>query len=538
MKRSLIFLTFILSAIILVACGPSVKEARAEVSETITSGTLLFRIRIVDPDSEVTSPVVIKLKGSGFEKEFTEAEIFTVQKEFKFDNLTPSQKYTLTVYAKKDDKDVQLFKKEYETNEFGTSDENPILIGTVDEFLAITDVSKFYKQTADLDFGDRSIAPLFKSSNGFKGGYDGDGFVIKNINIVDAEHVENIYLSVFGYVNTGKIHNLVFDNIRIDNSAKPVQNSSYVSIVVSKTASTSAILDNITVKNSTLTIKHNQRLGSNGLERSSISRNLYTGIVLASGQGTVTNISVENSKVDVVMPEVNIAISSANYLYIGGIVGLLEENRAIKVDNLYADVDIDLTINGTQKENKAGLIYVGGLLGAHLGNSNISSPASTGWISTGTIDINYQTYEGTEEEPDKGTQDLTAFRVGGLVGHANVAIDQAYSAIAINFTANQIKSSNIDIATTVGYTMYFAKRVISNGTVSITVSTEITAELFASLYGIKKPWSQLNQEIKTIESEVLVNGVAYENLHEVIALADIHEVIDSEWILKIITEKV
>ena len=88
-----------------------------------------------------------------------------------------------------------------------TSD--PYLIATPENLAWIAsdagDLNKVYKQTADLDLGNKPWTPIGNSSKKFTGSYDGDGFVINNLYYSDSS-AQNVGL--FGYISGATLTNI------------------------------------------------------------------------------------------------------------------------------------------------------------------------------------------------------------------------------------------------------------------------------------------------------------------------------------------
>src|SRR5690554_2890244 len=301
MKRIVSLITITLLTLILVACGDSQssnQSVRVTVPNiTVRSVSLELRITITDVDKLLTEEsVVLTLSGpNGFEQKVEDLTT-TTNERIEFEGLTASTKYEFTVKGEVNGSERSLYRASYETGAIGEFEENPILISTVEEFLEMRGTNQegkhrlYYKQTEDLDFEGASLQSIFSSGRSFSGGYDGDGFAITNLSISDRADVNRAYPSIFGYVSSAKIQNMVLDNVIFDNTVAEnaiYTGSLYVGLLASKISTNNAIIENITIQNSGITVKHNTSGSTN--------RNTYVGLLVGSAQGTIRNITIEDS---------------------------------------------------------------------------------------------------------------------------------------------------------------------------------------------------------------------------------------------------
>lgn len=108
------------------------------------------------------------------------------------------------------------------------TEQNPYTIGTVDDLMTLAKrvesgdrlTGKIVRQTADINFSDLKgmYYPIGDKTNYFDGTYDGNGKVIRNMNITRGS---NQYTGLFGYVGAnGYIHDVNIINGRISTSGK------------------------------------------------------------------------------------------------------------------------------------------------------------------------------------------------------------------------------------------------------------------------------------------------------------------------------
>jgi hypothetical protein len=79
----------------------------------------------------------------------------------------------------------------------GTSSD-PYLIEDAQDLCNISNMSAYYKMTADIDMSSVSFTPIGTSSSAFKGTFDGDGHEIKNLSI-SASDSSFAAVGLFGY---------------------------------------------------------------------------------------------------------------------------------------------------------------------------------------------------------------------------------------------------------------------------------------------------------------------------------------------------
>src|SRR5690606_30695400 len=251
----------------------------------------------------------------------------------------------------------------FETLAQGDTQEDPLFISTPEKFQALGDKDsgnhkRHFKLTADLDFEGAEFTPLFTSGTPFTGSVDGDGHTIKNLKITVKANVNRSYLSIFGYASRATIKNINFENILIDNNEQPYTGIHYVGVVVSKVSNNDFVMENITIDNASITIRHN-------INQSALNRNLYAGLVGGSLQGKLANITVTNSELNITQNAVNGTYKGNDAAtagtYVGGIAGLIEQDKGISINKLAViDSTIDVYVNQDKKALGGGLVFVGG----------------------------------------------------------------------------------------------------------------------------------------------------------------------------------
>jgi len=71
------------------------------------------------------------------------------------------------------------------------------------------------KQTANIDFNGKFISPIGTENHPFKGTYDGQGYVIKNLKLIYGDTEIGTNVGLFGYTDGATIKNLTLDNCSV-----------------------------------------------------------------------------------------------------------------------------------------------------------------------------------------------------------------------------------------------------------------------------------------------------------------------------------
>lgn len=526
MKKILSIMSMTLLTLILVACGGTQttnKSVRVSVPMSdIKSVSMELRLTVTDPEELLTADsIVLTLTGPEDFEQIFDGENTMSNEKFLFENLTASTKYEFRVHGEVDGKNQLLFSNSYSTAKIGEFEENPILIESVEDFKNMRGTNQdgkhrlYYKQTKDLDFEGESLQAIFSSGRSFSGGYDGNGFAIKNLSISERADVNRAYPSIFGYVSSAKIENMVLDNVSFDNTIADnavYSGSLYVSLLVSKISTNNAIINNITVKNSSINVEHN----TGG---SSTNRNTYVGLILGSGQGTITNINIENSTVNANIAGINTTTTATEGTFIGGAIGLVELERAKKIENLFVDVELSVNLTQHRSNSSKGNLYLGGVIGSHRGYVDVN-----GIVFSGSLLFEYTAHEDSEF--------LDTFMIGGLIGQVKKgSLYNAYvtGAVTTNFASTVGEAF---IATTIGLSDFSGNMIVAASTLTVT-GLEVEGEALGfvySLYNFSRPqhWSP-NEFLRTNDAKVIFNTVDEDlTVIETITTAELINYFDNE----------
>ncbi len=544
--KKLLSLMILAVVTLLSACNPTEElkfnNARVTVtSYSTTTNSVTFKATLADPEDELDELVLKVVVSSETDNDEQLVPVSKNQiKTITFENLERETTYLVEIFAEKDGNELRLYTNEASkvtTLAQGDTSADPLEVSTVAEFKAMNN-KKYYVQTANLDFEGESMNPLFTSGTPFTGGYDGAGFTISNININDSTHVNRSYLSIFGYVSKSYIKNVTFDNVHIDNTARPYSGIQYVGLVVSKVSNNEFLMENVSITNSSITFQHNVASfdsgsvipveeptspvsGSRWFDESTdllythdgtnwnegvaipttkpqipaagdqwfdkdtdrlhkatrtINRNLYLGLVGGSLQGSLNNITVDGSSIDLTQRGINGAYSGSDVAtsgsYVGGLFGLIEQDKGFNIKQLsVTDTTINVNIGQDIKGLGEGSLYVGGLIGAYRSDLALNEV-----ISRAHINVNYVKHAETES-----TKQDTVY-VAGLVGvltKANIN-DAIYSGDINVQLSNPIKKVYLGQIT--AYATKSGQRLVVGGTLVMATTTDVQVGYLAAPY--------------------------------------------------------
>lgn len=410
MKRILSIIVIVLFAFVLFACKDDAGKVKATLSNLdVTLDLVSFKITIEDPEEEITGAITLSLYDSN-EKLVHNKDIADLAEldSYSIGGLNNEITYTLKLVATIGRKSVVLIDKEIILASSAT-----VHITTKEEFLAMSNNrSGNYVLDNDIDFENTVFTTPFTSP--FSGTFDGQGHTVKNV--VFDRIIQ--YTGIFGYISSGVVKNVNFDNIQMGTSETPLvmSTSSRVGIISGYLASSTGRIENINITNS-------------GIYYSTSSTvQAYVGGIVGESRGQIDTVTLDTTVV---------SVKSTSYgrIRVGGAVGLLGEDAQLK--NIISHAEIDVEIAGSNIKDRENInLNVGGVIGFHNAknvNRSVENIVSTGDI---TVDIDYGTIAGT-------TKGSYSVYVGGLAGIAYSNINQAiYSgSITVNHEKNENETS-------------------------------------------------------------------------------------------------
>ncbi|MFA5692425.1 MAG: hypothetical protein WC907_02315 [Acholeplasmataceae bacterium] len=527
MKKTISILSFSL-ILFLIGCNTTVKtNLRAYITNMSAKSTeVTFKVEVRDPDGELDSnefKVVLSHEDDIKEEETTLSK--GQLKTFTFQDLKRDTKYEIEVFGTKDEKLVSLTissNKTFETLKQGDVKEDPLILTTTEEFLAMN-AKKHYKLGADLDFLDESFTPLFTSGTPFTGSFDGDDHTIKNIQMTSSKDVNKPYLSIFGYASNSTIKNTNFDNIHINNDENSYTGIHYVGLIVSKVSNNNFELTNITIKNSSLTIKHN-------INNITTNRNLYVGLLGGSVQGKIANIDIIDSELKVTQLGLNGRYAGTDIAttgtYVGGAVGLVESDKGFGISKISViDTEVEVIINQDKPGKGSGDLYVGGVFGANRSDRKFSEV-----ISNTKITITHTNDEETEEEK------LDNIFIGGISATIKPNSENLYyyGEIKVDLTT---KIKNVYASLITPITNKSSTYVLASGNITINTLDEdnkTSTTLGVYYYRNNEKWTSYDENVKVYNNPTITVDESPFDLSSYEVVTDISDYIQSEYLLSFI----
>ena len=205
------------------------------------------------------------------------------------------------------------------------------------------------------DLGSRSIVsnwnPIGTSENPFTGIFDGKGYTIKNLALVEEVAKEGkAYIGFFGYAKDATIKNVTFENVYINIPCLDIDHSQgHIGAVAGSLEGTSTI-ENVTVKGD-ITVYATQT--ANGASR----------VAVIAGGNSYGNVTMKN--VHVIANEGSSLIANNNT---GALAGQLQGKMVF--ENCSSNIDVT-----------ANKFFAGGLVGIAAGDSYIKNCHTSGDIA-------------------------------------------------------------------------------------------------------------------------------------------------------------
>ena len=193
--------------------------------------------------------------------------------------------------------------------------------------------------------------PIGTSEKPFSGTFDGKGYTIKNLALVETEAKEGkAYIGFFGYAKDAIIKNVTFENVNINVPCLDIDHSQgHIGAVAGSLEGTSTIKD-VTVKGD---IKVYATQDANGASR----------VAVVAGGNSYGNVTMNN--VHVIADEGSYLIANNNT---GALAGQLQGKMVFE----NCSSNIDVTVNK---------FFAGGLVGIAAGDSYIKNCHTTGNVS-------------------------------------------------------------------------------------------------------------------------------------------------------------
>ena len=250
---------------------------------------------------------------------------------------------------------------EHEVDENGTKS---VAVDSVDDLATIAEQINNGELSADTNIvlnGDIDLnatrstesnwTPIGTSEQPFTGTFDGKGFTIKNLTLVEDEAKEGkAYIGFFGYAKDATIKNITFENVNINIHCLDIDHSQgHIGAVAGSLEGTSTI-ENVTVKGD---IKVEATTTANGASR----------VAVVAGGNSYGNVTMKN---------VHVVANEGSYLKANNNVGALAGQLQGK--SVFENCSSNIEVTGTK-------FFAGGLIGIAAGDQLFKNCHTTGDVT-------------------------------------------------------------------------------------------------------------------------------------------------------------
>lgn len=193
--------------------------------------------------------------------------------------------------------------------------------------------------------------PIGTPEKPYKGIFDGNGYTIKNLSIVETEGKEDkAYIGFFGYAKDATIKNVTFENVNLNIACLDIDHSQGHIGAVAGSLEGNSTIENVTVKGD---IKVEATFDANGASR----------VAVVAGGNSYGNVTMKN---------VHVIANEGSYLKANNNVGALAgQLQGISVfENCSSNIDV------TGKK-----FFAGGIIGLAAGNQTFINCHTTGDVA-------------------------------------------------------------------------------------------------------------------------------------------------------------
>ena len=253
----------------------------------------------------------------------------------------------------------------------------------------------------------------------FTGVFNGKGYTIKNLNLVETEAKEGkAYIGFFGYAKNATIKNVTFENVNVNVACLDIDHSQgHIGAVAGSLEGTSTI-ENVTVKGN-ITVEST---------------------VTANGASRVAVVAGGNAFGDVTMKNVHVIANEGSYLKANNNVGALAGQLQGK--NVFENCSSNIDVTGTK-------FFAGGIIGLAAGDSQFTDCHTTGnvAVTAGREGRNHDQY-----------------RVGGIAGGWADGATKVCTLTDCSYTGTiSGKNSDGSVASPLDYLGYVGRGYTLNG---------------------------------------------------------------------------
>lgn len=328
-----------------------------------------------------------------------------------FEDLSSNTKYVAKILCTIGDEQYTIVSKAVETNNTGSTSEDPIKLYTKEDLkMMADDLDACYSLEADIDFGTEESklewTPLFTSTSKlFEGEFNGNGHTVSNF----MQKTSNTYYGLFGYVGpNAKISNLNIKNVEIKTTR---YSTTYVGALAGY-VEPNALIDNVHASNISIDVANS----------SSSEYILCVGGLVGANTGAgIINSSIVSS---------TIKTSLVSGGYVGGLVGSHKSGIEYGIEGCNVEVDIVVTQKYTSSvfdEDDEIFQAIGGVAGVVKANSLIKDTTVSGKI-TSTFEMNISKKEDLEKINMNNNVEI-----GGITGMNSGRISGVACSMGIEF---------------------------------------------------------------------------------------------------------
>lgn len=261
--------------------------------------------------------------------------------------------------------------------------------------------------------------PIGTEEHPYKGEFNGNGYTIKNLKLVETEAKEGkAFIGFFGYAKDATIKNVTFENVYMNIPCLDIDHSQgHIGAVAGSLEGTSTI-ENVTVKGD---IKVEATVTANGASR----------VAVVAGGNSYGNVTMKN---------VHVIANEGSYLKANNNVGALAGQLQGK--NVFENCSSNIDVTGTK-------FFAGGIIGLAAGDSQFTNCHTTGDV---TVTAGREGRHNDE------------YRVGGIAGGWADGKTNVCTLTNCSYTGN-VSGTNADgsVASPLDYMGYVGRGYTLNG---------------------------------------------------------------------------
>ena len=241
-----------------------------------------------------------------------------------------------------------------------SSDENSYIISSVEGLKWVAEQVNSGAQTFegktislanDIDLNNIEWTPIGTEVNNFKGTFEGNNKVIKNLTIKVTEAKEGkAYIGLFGYAKDVTIRNVEFENVNLNVACLDIDHSQGHIGAVAGSLEGTCLIENVTVKGDIM----------------------VEATVTANGASRVAVVAGGNSYGNVTMKNVHVKANAGSYLKANNNVGALAGQ--LQGVSVFEECSSNINVTGTK-------FFAGGIIGLAAGNQTFTDCQTTGNIT-------------------------------------------------------------------------------------------------------------------------------------------------------------